>query len=773
MFPDYHNRAATWANVKGPLAATILTLLQLGWHCPTLRSWKSPEGVEVKFGITAVQKPGELLRLVAGSAETAVWAHATAHPMGAGLAGALPSFTVVEKVLAKFAADRKWNHHRATEFACCGSFWIDPDDTQLVCVHCGVPDTPRHRYLECPGWEPAIDDPAFTATSYVKQRILSDPTLLADQCIWTRGLIPGPRVAACSPPVTQLRTWHTPGFGELAQAPHSRLYPDGSGGSGQLPSSLATAGAGVAAVHCEGYDADGLPIVSSIALTGSNVTGPQTVPRAELTAIGLAVTESAPKPQLIIRPDALYTVRPLQMEAEDARQLNEWGANADLWHEVGTKRARRDIDCQHTKAHRTAAELIALPGDQVLDVIGNALADAAAGASTVSCDSPGACNLWHLEKLTLDALTRVAYIEAQRFSTPTQVPDAISLSREAAYDAEHWLAIEPQAIHELGHQLVHSSGGVRCTRCRRKSTRGFFAWGQAGTAAAPQGFDATLAVQRLRKRDRPTIRSDPASLVSVEDRRPKATKLKEQASSIALEDAVSRRRAQDLWLQNLPRSVEREQVEISREELTERFRLHPTHHCLVERGGYAGCMRCGGIQGYAQSRLLEDPCRHWASAEGRRNLTALYAGVHPRERIGPQPQYEWPTAEAAPGLRIWRTPDAPVLHAPAPRTKSSHVTRVMKFVNNPALLGSEVAIALFRESISHVVFKGNWTCDRNGRAFFQSRLFTIVTGLRKIPHHRHGLPGLGAGLSFGVIAWQQGTYNAAPLAHGQWELTVG
>ena len=80
---------------------------------------------------------------------------------------------------------------------------------------------------------------------------------------------------------------------------------------GWVPAPCKKAGAGVAVLVPDPTAQLHAVQFQSVALAGSTVAGRQTVPRAELTAIKLAVEAAAPGGSLVVYPDASYTCNPL------------------------------------------------------------------------------------------------------------------------------------------------------------------------------------------------------------------------------------------------------------------------------------------------------------------------------------------------------------------------------------------------------------------------------------------------------------------------------
>ena len=74
--------------------------------------------------------------------------------------------------------------------------------------------------------------------------------------------------------------------------------------------------------------------------------------------------------------------------------------------------------------------------------------------------------------------------------------------------------------------------------------------------------------------------------------------------------------------------------------------LHPSHN-LIECGGYAGCIICGGVAGFERRTLLTGLCRGGCPSGSRGPISRLSKGKLPRVS-GPHPTLDWPSGELRP-----------------------------------------------------------------------------------------------------------------------------
>eukprot|EP00973_Karenia_brevis_P068688 9550815-Karenia_brevis.AAC.1 len=86
--------------------------------------------------------------------------------------------------------------------------------------------------------------------------------------------------------------------------------------------------------------------------------------------------------------------------------------------------------------------------------------------------------------------------------------------------------------------------------------------------------------------------------------------------------------------------------------------LPPIHlhssHTYVLCGGYAGCVKCGGVVGYARPSLLSTQCREHCPAGSRRSIRRLAQGLLPKPVV--DGAGAWPTGELNPKVCAYRPP---------------------------------------------------------------------------------------------------------------------
>ena len=80
--------------------------------------------------------------------------------------------------------------------------------------------------------------------------------------------------------------------------------------------------------------------------------------------------------------------------------------------------------------------------------------------------------------------------------------------------------------------------------------------------------------------------------------------------------------------------------------------LHESHDYIVV-GGYAGCLRCGGVAGIKRSKLLEGACRRYCPVGSRQPINRLERGELPQRALFGTEGQCWPSGELAPRVLRW------------------------------------------------------------------------------------------------------------------------
>ena len=400
---DNKNR---WKMVKGPMAATIATLYDLGFDPLMPDKWITPHKVVWNYNDEYVQENTQFYKdLLLEYVNDQSWKKAAEHRNGAGLEKGA-DFTVIRKHLAclekndmcgkaallrKAAVAGMWPRQRAHEANLV---------RQSTCPRCGkYPETEFHRIWQCEK-NLEINDPIIAKTKDLEMRaaVLGDLSL----ALWTRGIVPAEETACerpdPSPPIVMVE-------GEGVFTPGT-IYLDGSGG--KFTDDPRRRRCGWAAVqlnfdidqgpHCHlkavPVGAEKAPTTSTQkdkngqltqAIFGQLPGAKQTVPRSELNAALQTLLAMSETPgDLIMVSDCKSVVDGF---AGEGRGTKACGANGDLWHEIFKLMDQRKArgDCTTVKKVRAHAELWHVQAGLILwqDFVGNEYADAFAkkGAS--------------------------------------------------------------------------------------------------------------------------------------------------------------------------------------------------------------------------------------------------------------------------------------------------------------------------------------------------------------------------------------------------------
>ena len=350
----------------------------------------------------------------------------------------------------------------ALDAVVCGACWHHGrQGLERTCLWCGQADTPQHRYWECKRL-------AKHESSAVEKTNKYKATLVAKfswaDCLWSRAVLPM-TLGRWRPDTlwedetTQKQTYN---YTRMAKENHD-IATDGSGGPAFVPSSLTKVGAGIAIIDLRRAES-GKCIIKEVALQTSSVPGGQTVPRAELYGLikARAAAAGAQIPKNIWS-DSEYTVKGATRDSKDKLCS---GSNGDLWQLADGLEDGNLRTCK-VKAH---AEKEVLQGTMCPSLyLRNALADAAADASTELMVEPLACQeaeKW--EGVAYNVAMRLAAIEAEVWAkTPlTEWVRLEDIPEPEPPDEEQLAAELRRGIQAQGHELRVKTHFAHCTRCR-------------------------------------------------------------------------------------------------------------------------------------------------------------------------------------------------------------------------------------------------------------------------------------------------------------------
>ena len=203
-------RKHKWRGIKGPISAVICTLCDAGWNPKTPNCWVDPEGREWTFPVEPVHAniPPDFTLLKEAFAESrrlAVWKKAAKFCDGEGLEKG-PDLQGLKRHLQYYKRTGQHERRGALIAVATASPWTRTRihevnaDFDPICKRCNrqVPETPWHRYWDCPGND-AIPACKKTQHLYNKAKLGVDKL----PCLWLRGMLPRSWTAVEAQPPAQ------------------------------------------------------------------------------------------------------------------------------------------------------------------------------------------------------------------------------------------------------------------------------------------------------------------------------------------------------------------------------------------------------------------------------------------------------------------------------------------------------------------------------------------------------------------------------------------
>ncbi len=460
-----------WSRSNGPAAGVICALAEIGWRPAAPDRWRSPRGAMAMIGCTpyanALVREELRLDLEARAAREAEEHHDSA---GIGDRILLGPARAAKRFFLKAG---RWREAAAIDHLVCGTLW-DPQPradgtfcSEAFCNRCGKRKvaTRLHTLWLCEA-NAEIPDPIVAETAhFVKQAIVGWDR---ERCLWARGILPYEQGRPL-PPVAweDLKTWAIGGDFSAIVGGGGEVFTDGAGPRGRIfrPGSRVFAGA-VAVQHERRH---GVTCVSDYGIVCGQVPGRQTVPRAEVWGLVLAVAWARAAPSLRIGVDARYAITGIERDSLVSRK-----DNGDLWCKLFQLIDRRQgsVTFKKVEAHTTDKGLDAVISKEPVygEAIGNSMADRAAllGRQLAECDEEDVG--WaYLRARTIKVAKRLAIIQAADWK-----------ARDEARIYEHRpppevdVPVLSTAVDELiralnaaGHCIVKRDGWFVCSRCRK------------------------------------------------------------------------------------------------------------------------------------------------------------------------------------------------------------------------------------------------------------------------------------------------------------------
>ena len=365
--------------------------MDINWQPIDPASWITSESVGfsessnasseqmARFTETQGHSAREVLHRLEGDLEAAAWTNASSAHNGLGLECGMPNFEPASRAHASFVKSGEYKKAKAIELLVSNKIWTKQrlleagiiSEDEAMCGRCGLHvETDRHKFYECPA-NNLIGHRDVASTNHFAKEAAGQPHRA---CMWYRAIMAG-NIATL--PVgwapTDDEDSQDSRFEEWLNAT-GKVGTDGTGGKDRDPRTR-RAYAGAAVIS---------PCGKKVAYMHSKVSGRQTVPRSELTALIRTLRCVKTTRAWTIYIDAQYVINGLNA---DDRSFYLQGRNGDLWQEVFDelrKLAEQDIsnfDFVKVKSHVTTQEQWERYGMDEDKYIYNELADAAAETS--------------------------------------------------------------------------------------------------------------------------------------------------------------------------------------------------------------------------------------------------------------------------------------------------------------------------------------------------------------------------------------------------------
>ena len=448
-----------WKQVKGPIAATMSVLLDLGWVPMRPDMWKDPEGLFFCMRGTVYRDPSrqrliahyeELKHAIRRDALKYVWDSRPKVGNHKGPEGAY-DVSIVRDLVKFLRKEGKHDLAGALRMAACDGI---PNRNTLynkglvespMCLLCNAePDSATHRYWQCRSLGGCEAD-YVAITSGLAGHHSPD-----NEMMWNRALIPCSWHPTPDPIDDSLDFLHGPaaGFQDL-----SLFYSDGSGGVHSRDPLLRRCGWGFI----------GMDHLTPLVGKGGGLPGyMQTVPRAELYAV-IALLRLRPQGSFTrIGVDCKYIVTgslrsPALVATRD---------NADLWEEYFSLINAKNLEVRIFKIYKSHCGIGDITSGRISlqDFLGNTFADAFARRGAAAWAFP-----WDMEQ-TVQFLRgrawkiglRIASVSLTTAKAYKGLVDAKPVSRPKPKCTEQDLLTQ---LSEIGHEMVHSERKDLCTKC--------------------------------------------------------------------------------------------------------------------------------------------------------------------------------------------------------------------------------------------------------------------------------------------------------------------
>ena len=377
-----------WQQVKGPVANTICTLIDMGWVPESSTKWvDSRSSIAWELGDQgADMRP--LVHAIRQTIRRGLWMDAAGHHLGEGVKEGV-DLTAARKLIQRYRGKDDKRARMVVLIATAG-MWTEERAKRAgyitggECLLCNkkVEDTVFHTVWECQAvLDAGLEEVMATEGMAMHAKLASK---VDREVFWSRGLVPWKWMnIEPEPEEACIVTWG-PGHEEkMAEGnlctTELTCYLDESGGVHARDVRIRRSGWGLAFLNKpKGNMEEDIRLVALVA--GSLAGLVQTPNRAAIEALLYALKNTSGN--LTIMPDSKYLVK----GAEKGEGFGDGnGVNADLWSCIGVELRRRRskgdiIQVLKTKAHQDVRQVCDTGDYQLMvDLIGNSYADEAAG----------------------------------------------------------------------------------------------------------------------------------------------------------------------------------------------------------------------------------------------------------------------------------------------------------------------------------------------------------------------------------------------------------
>ena len=455
--------------VRGPLRATIVLLLELGWRPIAPSAWGEPLPAHRIWRLEERGSWAPFCRSLASSAMAQHWPDAARHWSGTGLERG-GDFTSLKAHLRHFEKKGLHGQYGALHTVAIGATWPRarrvsaslPGVLDDTCTRCGrAPETDIHRYYQCPA-NRDIPDRAVQSTQHLAERACAEHEL---ECYWLRGIVPVSLAPIPDPP-DHMPTSCIGGLELFARGRH--FYLDGSGGARSSDPRLRRCGWGSALMN---FSSPLEPRLRA-SLFGGVPGLVQTVPRSELLAAVRTLELSDPEP-VVLFSDSAYFVDGTADDREHALA----SGNGDLWQRYW-QAVDLHLGCVLVVKVKAHAELEALSMGHIKwwHFAGNHFADrlACRGAESAALPEATVSALLAAEAIAWQVQSRLACILAHIAATCAPSKDELEARDRARAEARSTreLAKPPvlsleQALQATSHKPHRLGGKFKCFTCMK------------------------------------------------------------------------------------------------------------------------------------------------------------------------------------------------------------------------------------------------------------------------------------------------------------------